>query len=496
MASDSNSFQVPRREDLLRQIASANRWGNVVALVELLAVVALAMFIDWRLAFQEPWVTVVAIGAVVGPFAMNTLRFVVAKKKRIEDLQEKTRFGEFDKHRLRALFQDTLNRLRLPDDRLPVFVVADKSMNAMMMHVGMGSLLKSINGIYLHRQSLHKLNSEEVQDLMGHELGHYYRHYLVSDRYRLLTLPLGGLIGLFIAQSLGMDGIFSIVALVASSHAFWWLTALPQRRHMVSIEYLCDDLGAQVHGITTSVAGLMKLGAEAEVLTAVQQQAVFSAQRGNLNAHEVVEAINEAIPYGHATKEELHQAVEKRIQQKSAEGTSLSGFLRYMWQSDLDAEASEEFDREMRKLKVLSQIPRLPWESLLRDPKEIRFDEHSLSRLVEMIEANPHAVLFHTAEALGQSDGMHPPLVMRILYLWHNRREIQQAAGSHRIGCSLCKCDAASQLLSIKFANVDVAILACGSFGEGLDPVAITLVGTFSKLNRMDDSSGAAGAIL
>ncbi len=161
------------------------------------------------------------------------LAFCVAKKKRIEDLQEKTRFGEFDKHRLRTLFQDTLRRLRLPDDRLPVFIVADKSMNAMMMHVGMGSLLKSINGIYLHRQSLHKLNSDEVQDLMGHELGHYYRHFLVADRYRLLTLALGALIGLFVAQLLGMEGMFSMVALVASSHAFWWVTSLPQRRHMI-----------------------------------------------------------------------------------------------------------------------------------------------------------------------------------------------------------------------------------------------------------------------
>ncbi len=45
-----------------------------------------------------------------------------------------------------------------------------------------------------------------------------------------------------------------------------------------------------------------------------------------------------------------------------------------------------------------------------------------------MIESNPQAVLFHTPEALGQSDGMHPPLALRILYLWHNRREIELAS--------------------------------------------------------------------
>ncbi len=95
-------------------------------------------------------------------------------------------------------------------------------------------------------------------------------------------------------------------------------------------------------------------------MTAVQQQAVFSAHRGKLNAHEVVEAINEAIPYGHATTEELHQALEKRIKQKSEQGASLGGFLRYMWQSDVDAEVSEEFENEMRKLKAFANTS-LAW---------------------------------------------------------------------------------------------------------------------------------------
>jgi hypothetical protein len=98
-----------------------------------------------------------------------------------------------------------------------------------------------------------------------------------------------------------------------------------------------------------------------------------------------------------------------------------------MWQSDADSETTLEYENEIKKLRLLERIPRLPWESLLPNPAEIRFDDYSLSRLVALIEAHPHAELFHTAEALGQTDGVHPPLKMRILYLWHNRDEIARA---------------------------------------------------------------------
>ena len=420
----------PRRQDLLRRIEAANRWCLPIALVQLAAIALIGYLIDWQQAIAEPLVTTVAIGAIVGPFSMGLLRFWFAKKKRIEDLQEQTRFGEFDKHRLRSLFQDTLRRLGLPDDRLPVFVVADKSMNAMMMHIGMGSILRSMNGIYLHRQVLHKLNAEEVQDIIGHELGHYYKHYILADRYRWLTLILGSLAGLYIAQLLGAEGAFTIAALILCSQGLWWLAAIPHARHAMAIEYLCDDLGAQVHGVATSVSGLMKLGAEAEILTAVQQQAVFSANRGKLNAREIVEAIEAAIPYGHASTDELQAAVEKQLKRKSQEGATLGGFLHYMWNSDVDAEATEELEKETRKLKALQMIPRLDWESLLDDPRRLEFSERSLAKLIDLIESRPEGALFHTAEALGETDGMHPPLRQRILYLWYNRKEIEQAKAS------------------------------------------------------------------
>ncbi len=420
-------LKTPRREELLAQIAAANRWGAVMLLAQGSVGLFLCVLIDWQAVLQQPLTSAIAIAAIVGPFAMSILTFWAQSKKEVGDLKEQTRFGQFDKHQLRSLFQDTLRRLQLPAKRLPVYIVADKFTNAAMMHVGLGGFFKSLNGVYLNRQALHKLTPAEVQDMMGHELGHYYRYYLITDRLRIVTLALGVCAGLYAVQWVGLNSYLSYIVLVAIATLIWKLNAMLTARHIWAIEYLCDDFGAHVHGVDVSITGLMKLGAEWEVMTAIHQQAAFSAHRGQLSAGEVAEAIAAAIPYGHATREELESAVEKSLKRKANQGATLGGFLRYMWQSDGEAEVDEEFEQQMRKLQALRTIPRIPWETLMEHPGEIKFNRERLQALVELIEQFPQAALFHTPEALGDNDPMHPPLKLRILYLWRNRAQIDPA---------------------------------------------------------------------
>jgi len=423
-AAANSPLKTPTREELLAQLDGANRWGAVMVLAQSVAVLILALLVDWNDVLQQPLTSTIAIAAIVGPFVMSILTFWAQNKKEIGDIKEQTRFGQFDKHQLRNLFQDTLRRLQLPDKRLPVYVVADKFTNAAMLHVGLGGFFKSLNGVYLHRQALHKFTPAEVQDVMGHELGHFYRYYLITDRFRIVTLALGACAGLYAVQLIGLNTYVSYIVLVAIAGALWTLNSMLTARHIWAIEYLCDDLGAHVHGVAVSITGLMKLGAEWEVLTAVQQQAAFSAHRGQLGAVEVAEAIAAAIPYGHATRAELEAAVEKSLKQKANQGPSIGGFLHYMWHADDDADIDEEFEQQMKKLKALRTIPRIPWETLLAQPGVIEFDQARLAALIELIEQFPQAALFHTPEALGNNDPMHPPLKLRILYLWRNRTAI------------------------------------------------------------------------
>lgn len=418
--------ETPQRDALLAQLASANRWGWGLTLAQLIAAVMLAFLIDWPTVLSQPLVSTIAIAAIVGPFAMSILTFWAQSKKEIGDLKEQTRFGQFDKHQLRSLFQDTLRRLQLPDTPLPVYIVADKLMNAAMLHVGLGGFLKSLNGVYLHRQALHKFTAAEVQDIMGHELGHYYRYYLLSDRFRIVTLALGTCAGLYAVQMIGLDSFIGYIVLVAIAATLWKLNSIQTARHIWAIEYLCDDLGALVHGVAVSISGLMKLGAEWELITAVQQQAALSAAGGKLSAQDIAQAITTAIPYGHSSQAELEAAVEKTLRQKANQGPTIGGFLQYMWHSEGIAHSDEEFDLQMKKLQALRSIPRIPWESLLARKGVIDFNEHSAAALVELIEQFPQAALFHTPEALGEQDPAHPPLKQRILYLWRNRADIER----------------------------------------------------------------------
>ena len=196
----------------------------------------------------------------------------------------------------------------------------------------------------------------------------------------------------------------------------------------MAIEYLCDDFGGQVHGVQVSINGLLKLGAESEMQAAIQQQELLSRRHGNLNARDVVEAIEAAIPYGHTSKETLERAVEESLKRRSQDRRNLSvkGFLEYAWQGDDETEVEEA----AKKLRRLQTIPRLDWEPLLDRSRQAELDERRIEQLVGLIEAQPDQVLFRLPDEVGETDGVHPPIRSRILYLWKNRREIDAARTS------------------------------------------------------------------
>ena len=425
-ASISN---VPVRAELLQQLKAANQFVWLSVPGQLVAVGCFVWLIDWHRVEANPLLPTIAIAFMVGPFFLGVMQSWVQKKKEIGDLREDTHFGQYDKYRLQTLFQDTLQKLNLPDEKLPVYITADKFLNAGAMHLGFGGFFKSLNGVYLNRQVLHKLDPEEVQDIMGHELGHYYRHYLLGDRFRAITTALGALLGIYVSQIVGMGSFISMIALSICATAFWSVSNIQRARHGQTIEYLCDDLGAQVHGIEASINGLMKLGADAELQQAVMQQAMQSGHYENLSPAEIVQAIQKAVPYGHVSRDELEQAVERSLkkQAKQSQQVSVSGFASYLWNSDLEEEAKEEFDNELRMIAQIQQAPRLDWEALLSDPERLHLTYPQIEQLVDMIESQPSHLLFHIPDEAGSMDGVHPPLKLRILYLWRNHREIEAA---------------------------------------------------------------------
>jgi len=419
---------IPKRQELLDRFARANRFATAWIFVQLVLISVLLMWIDWPAIAARPLIPAVVVLYMIGSTLMSLLMLWAQQKKEIGDLKETTRFGEFDKHLLRRLLQDTMSRLGLPNKHLPVYIVADKQINAAALNLGLLEFISSLNGIYLNRQSLHRLSREEVQDVMGHELGHYFKYYLISERFFIVTLTLGALVGLHISQWIGQNDLLNMIVLGACGWGFWKLAGMPHQRHAQMIEFLCDDFGAHVHGVVVSINACLKIGVEQELQLALAQQVIKSKYYGNLSSKDIVAAIENAIPYGHTTREELHQAVEKSIERQAAkrQSASLGGFFDYVWSSDTDSDAKSEYEDTIAKAALLESIPRLNWEALLPDPQRIYFDEYHLPRLIKLIEQHPHHVMFHSLDAIQAQGNTHPPIKHRILYLWYNRHEIEQ----------------------------------------------------------------------
>jgi Zn-dependent protease with chaperone function len=420
---------IPFRSDLIQHVQRANRVAAPWVLIQFVLAIALALQIHWTRLFDDPLFAVVAVLFIVGPYVMGVLKRYALNKREIGELKDHTHFGEFDKFRLRSLVDDTLDRLGLPRPGPPVYITADKSLNAGALHLGVGGFFRSLNGVYLNRQLLHRLTPAEVQDIVGHELGHFYRYYLLSERFHIITLLLGALSGVLVTQWIGLSSIFSMIALSACGSVFWIVSSWLSSRNAMAIEYLCDDFGAQVHGVVVSINGLLKVGADSEMQLAIQQQELSLRRHDNLTAQDVIAAIEDAIPYGHTSRETLERAVQDSLKRRSRDRRSLSvsGFLKYAWQGNDES----EIDGMIEQLKQLRTIPRLNWEFLLDRPGEIDLDDHRVEELIALIEAHPDEVLFRSLDETSVSDGVHPPIRARILYLWQNRTDIEATLANH-----------------------------------------------------------------
>lgn len=415
---------IPNRSELIERIERANRTAIPWILVQFILALGLGASVRWEQLSEQPLTALVAVMVILGPHVMGILRQYAVNKKEIGDLKEQTRYGQFDKYRLRQLVDNTLDRLDIPRPGPPVYITADKSLNAGALHLGLGGFFRALNGVYLNRQILYHLTPEEVQDIVGHELGHFYRYYLLTQRFHWLTLLLGAFSALLVCQHLGMSSYVSVFALSVSGSVFWMVSGWLFSRNIQSIEYLCDDFGAHVHGTTVSVNGLLKLGAESEMHLGIQQQCLSTRDQANLRAKDVIEAVEAATPYGHISREELERAVELAIKKRSKDRQKLSlvGFLEFAWKSDED---ESEIDEIVEKIKKVQEVPRLNWEALLHVPGQISLNDRQVEQLTQMIEAYPDHVLFHCPEEIGESDGTHPPISSRILYLVKNKREIE-----------------------------------------------------------------------
>ncbi|MCA9190328.1 MAG: M48 family metalloprotease [Planctomycetales bacterium] len=423
----TNGKPIPKLQELVDDLATTNRIGFLWLVLQVVCMAVVGYMIDWPAVLLAPLTSSVAIGLVVGQPIISILRLWTQNKKEIGALKETTRFGQYDKHRLLSIFQETVRRLGIPKPHPRVFITPDKTLNASSVRLGLLGLVRSLNGIYLNRQVLHRLTPDELQDLMGHELGHYSKYYLLNSRLMILSLTLGAMLGLLIGQWTGMSSFLSLIlsaacaSLLGKIDGSLWVSVGPK------IEYLCDSYGSQASSVLTSINGLLKIGLEAEMQQQIQKHAILEARRGELSSQSVLQAVQQAIPFGSVSREELLKSVEREIAKRAdrSKNVSLTGFLDYAWNSGTHAALDEELEAELQKLEILETLPRLAWEELLPSGTDSLFDEYTVGNLIELIMAQPNAPLFRLLTEIGLQYDYHPPFRDRILFLWYNRRDIE-----------------------------------------------------------------------
>lgn len=300
----------------------------------------------------------------------------------------------------------------------PGYVTNDKSLNASALRLG--GLLGGLNGIYLNRQVLYRLSGPEVQSIIGHELGHYFRFRLTGDRFQILTLAIGALVGIFVIQLVQLQGFFGFVVLSVTSSVFWMINNSAMMRFGKTIEFLCDDFGAQLNGIESSISALLKIYADTESKQLLQLEFLARCvENPLLSPNEVLSAIQKATPYGDAADTELYESIRRELKNRvrKNQATSVAGFLDYIRDNETD-EVDHKAELE-QQAKMVNQIERLDWESILTDRNQIELNTDQVDQLAQMILASPEKSLFQIPEIGG--DGIHPPIAARILYLWKNQ---------------------------------------------------------------------------
>jgi Zn-dependent protease with chaperone function len=398
--ADNLLEQIPLRAALLERFAHARRLDTAWLMTQVGGLVILAFLIDWNDAAARPILSIVAAISVAGPIMTSVAIAWAQNKREIGQLKEQTRFGEFDKHRLRSLLVDTLQRLRMQEVQVPVYITPNRMLNASSINLGFTGYLLGMNGVYLNRQVLHKLSAAEVQNIMGHELGHFRLYRLPSERFLELTFCVGALVGIFASQIINLPGFFGILLQVATGSAFWWIASFPRAMVGAVVELLCDDLGAQVQGVEASVSSFLKIGLESELLFTVHLQALLANKENqSLSVAKIAETVEAAVPYGHFTHEELERAVNEALQnrKRKEEKISLLGFLDYIWNSDQDDD-DESIAEIEAQVKALRQWPRLEWEELLESSQGLKLSANNMEALINLIAEHPHHVLFQLPE--------------------------------------------------------------------------------------------------
>ncbi len=387
--------------------------------------------IDWIAAYRDALHSMIALALVPFQLLPGFVKVLCKKKKRIEDLSESARFGAFDKHLLRRITQEVLDKLHIEQNQVNVFITADKELNAFAVNVGLSHFLPQFRGVYLHRQTLHLMSPQELRSWIGHELGHLFPYALRSEQSIGLRLVAGSLIALFVLQWVGVRDGFGFMVVFGVCWLFFYLTSLSRLRLSQVVEYLCDECGCIAAGANASITDLVRASQESlahfNLMMYVKQ---LSSEGKTVSEQDAIRVYEEALGYGPTDVERTRQRIHEAIRQRSESngGLSLRGLIDFMWRDPTSDSPAAQARHELQQLhQALQKLPTVDWYSRSDWNGQSILHDDQIEDLVQTLIANPAHLLVPLMEEAQVGDALsHPSYRNRIIYLWQNRDAIEK----------------------------------------------------------------------
>jgi Zn-dependent protease with chaperone function len=421
---------VPDQNVLVEQLRRSNQLATRWHLFLGVGAVGLAFLIDWQWVMREPLYTMLVLLLVPSQYFPSVATTLLKKKKRVEDLSENFCAGEFSKPLLLSTIREAAVTLGIDHRKVPFYLTRDKDLNAYAVSIGLSSLLPSVRGVYINRQTLHVSTPQGLKATIGHELGHLFPYELKWHGGWLAKLCFGGLLALFVLQKTGDPSAWGLIAATGAAWGFLFLDSIPHSRMSQPIEFLCDGLGAKASGLEAAISDLLNFGNECQAQYELSIAALKLAAQGKaINDAEAMKIYEESLGYGPTDVDSTMARIQEAVanEKTAKKDLSISGLVDFMWRDNIvDSNASEARDAAIAAFEVLNQMPQIDWKEVTDWDPEVELSDTQIKALIDEITANPQKLLFVIpTEPLGNESLSHPSFRKRILYLWKNRKQIE-----------------------------------------------------------------------
>lgn len=400
---------VPKKSELLLEYEKAQKVGKRLLCIETLLAFVFFLLVDHSKIFSNFAEALILVGLSIAPTLLSLGYYFAKKKKKIQDLKPTVKYGHLGKDDLLAVCAEACSKMGINQADVNFFVTSEKQINASALTLGLGSVFKNLQVVMLNRATLHALKKDELLSVVAHELAHIYRYPLFYQQALLARLGNACLLNLSIFTL--FPNVFIVAIIVGSYQALVnrWLG-----RFSITIEFLCDDCGAEVAGILPALRSEFKVSKHSEILSDAYYQLLKAKKEGRiLNTKDLTNLLDASLSYDCVSKEELSSQIETNLNKHQAKmSTSFFQHFKSQIMSDtLDTEddLEDEFIKleHSRKTKILE----LPSHE----------DELSLdwfSKVVTAIKENSDTPIFRTPNDINDDNSSHPGPRRRMVYLW------------------------------------------------------------------------------